>query len=105
MLPALPQFPQQPSNQRVFPGETAYFSCYVEAMPPASVIWLKDERLLHLDETRMLVLPSGALEIDEVRSSDQGNYKCNVSSLDQHRLSSSAQLSIDTNIGKQTNTY
>ncbi|PSN38934.1 hypothetical protein C0J52_08943 [Blattella germanica] len=94
----LPPFSLQPASQRVFPAQTAYFSCYVDAIPPASVTWLKDERPLHLDETRMLVLPSGALEIDEVQASDQGSYKCNVTSLDQHRLSSPAQLTIDTNI-------
>ena len=49
----------QPADQRVFPGQTAYFSCWVDATPPATVTWLKDERPLHMDETRMLVLPSG----------------------------------------------
>jgi hypothetical protein len=42
----------------------------------------------------------GALEIDEVRASDQGSYRCNASSLDQHRLSIAATLSIDVNLGE-----
>jgi len=46
------------------------------------------------------VLIIGALEIDEVRMSDQGSYQCNATSLDQHRLSSAATLSIDTNLGE-----
>lgn len=54
-----PQLQQQPADQRVFPGQTAYFSCWVDATPQATVTWLKDERPLHMDETRMLVLPSG----------------------------------------------
>jgi hypothetical protein len=57
----LPQLQQQPANQRVFPGQTAYFSCWVDAIPQASITWLKDERPLRLDETRMLVLPSGKI--------------------------------------------
>jgi hypothetical protein len=57
--PGLPQLHQQPVDQRVFPGQTAYFSCWIDAIPQASITWLKDERPLHLDETRMLVLPSG----------------------------------------------
>jgi neogenin len=56
---ALPQLQKQPTDQKVFPGQTADFSCSVDATPPATVIWLKDERPLHLDETRMMVLPSG----------------------------------------------
>jgi hypothetical protein len=42
----------------------------------------------------------GALEIDEVRASDQGSYRCNASSLYQHRLSTAAALSIDINLGE-----
>ncbi|XP_069703629.1 neogenin isoform X2 [Periplaneta americana] len=95
---ALPSFEQQPVDQQVFPGQTAYFSCRVDATPPATITWLKDERLLDVDESRMLVLPSGALEIDEVRASDQGNYRCNASSLDQHRLSVNGMLSINSNL-------
>lgn len=40
--------------------------------------WLKDDLPLRLDESRMVVLPSGALEIDEVSGSDGGAYHCNV---------------------------
>ncbi|XP_021933563.1 neogenin isoform X2 [Zootermopsis nevadensis] len=94
----LPQIQQQPADQQVFPGQTAYFSCWVDATPPATVTWLKDGRPLHLDESRMLVLPSGALELDEVRASDQGSYQCNATSLDQHRLTVAATLSIDLNL-------
>jgi hypothetical protein len=46
------------------------------------------------------VLIVGALEIDEVRASDQGSYRCNATSLDQYRLSATATLSIDTNLGE-----
>ena len=51
------------------------------------------------------VLIIGALEIDEVRASDQGSYRCNVTSLDQYRLSATAILSIDTNLGEFVVTF
>lgn len=34
----------------------------------------------------MTVLPSGALEIDEVVESDQGAYRCNASGLNVYKL-------------------
>lgn len=46
------------------------------------------------------MLIAGALEIDEVRASDQGSYRCNASSLDQHRLSIAVTLSINMNLGE-----
>jgi hypothetical protein len=46
------------------------------------------------------MLVTGALEIDEVRASDQGSYRCNATSLDHYQLSGAATLSIDTNLGE-----
>jgi hypothetical protein len=51
-------------------------------------------------ESELCVLIVGALEIDEVRASDQGSYRCNASSLDRHRLSTAAALIIDMNLGE-----
>jgi hypothetical protein len=51
-------------------------------------------------ESEFYILIVGALEIDEVRASDQGSYRCNASNLDQHRLSIAATLSIDMNLGE-----
>lgn len=68
-------FQEEPRDIMIFPGQKAYFACRVQATPTARVRWLKDERPLQLDEVRMTVLPSGALEIDEVQYSDQGTYR------------------------------
>ncbi|XP_068083914.1 neogenin [Anabrus simplex] len=94
-IATLPQLEKQPQDLRVFPGQTAHFTCLVSAIPPARITWLKDDRPLAIDETRMVVLPSGSLEIDEVQMSDRGSYRCNASSLDQHRLSNRASLTVD----------
>lgn len=64
-------------------GQTAYFKCllsHAEQGVKYEVHWLKDEAPLHLDETRMLLLPSGAIEIDEITAADSGSYQCNVTS-------------------------
>lgn len=63
-------------------GQTAYFKCLsgaqVEHGLQYTVVWFKDEVLLTLDESRMTVFDSGALEIDAVRATDAGTYQCQV---------------------------
>lgn len=79
----------------MYPGQRAHFACLVQASPPPKVKWLKDERPLQMDELRMIVLPSGALEIDDVQEIDQGSYRCNASGLNSYRLSNKATLVIN----------
>lgn len=74
-LASLSGFQEEPRDITVFPSQKAFFACRVHATPPPRVRWLKDERPLLLDEVRMTILPSGALEIDEVQLSDQGTYR------------------------------
>ena len=64
-------------------GQTAYLKCLTNQPENGvhySVEWLKDEQVLRIDESRMLSLPSGAIEIDEITKSDSGSYQCNVTS-------------------------
>lgn len=56
--------------------------------------WYKDDVPLHIDETRMVQFPSGAIEIDELTASDKGTYQCNVTSGSANRLSSKTFLNI-----------
>ncbi|KAG8253177.1 putative aminophospholipid-translocase [Homalodisca vitripennis] len=97
-LAHLPPLERQPQDLRLFPGQTALFSCLVEGNPPPLVTWIKDGRPLVLDETRMIILPSGSLEIESVQVSDRGNYRCNVSGHGQHRLSDRAVLQVDQDL-------
>ncbi|XP_023289160.1 neogenin isoform X2 [Orussus abietinus] len=96
-LASLPGFDKEPQDTMVYPGQIAYLSC---ALPTSSnllrIQWLKDEHPLLLDESRMTILPSGALEIDEVRAQDVGSYRCNASGFGQYRLSNKAQLTLLT---------
>ncbi|XP_074038285.1 neogenin protein frazzled [Leptinotarsa decemlineata] len=88
-------FQEEPSDISVYLGQHAYFACRVVGVPPPKIRWLKDERPMVLDDLRMVILPSGALEIDEVVESDQGSYRCNATSLSSHKLSNKAILHIN----------
>lgn len=89
---ALPRFDEQPRDMHLFPGQTAYFPCSAFAIPSASVTWLKDQQPLQLDPSRMLVLPSGALEIDAVQTTDEGAYQCSALNAEKNRISSAGNL-------------
>ncbi|XP_064551751.1 neogenin isoform X6 [Drosophila montana] len=103
--PALVAIARQPELNQDFietyllPGQTAYFRCMVgeHVWQPGvrhTVQWYKDDMPLPLDKLRMVVLPNGALEIDEVNANDRGAYQCNVTSGSVHRLSSKTNLNI-----------
>ena len=97
-ISALPRFEAEPRDVIVRVGDTARFNCYVAsgASSAASLhfTWLKDERPLNVDPARMSILPSGALELDDVQLLDQGYYRCNVSNGDKFRISTDAKLSV-----------
>ncbi|XP_060521840.1 neogenin isoform X2 [Cylas formicarius] len=88
-------FFEEPQDNTVYIGQKAHFACYLDAIPPPKIRWLKDERPLQIDDLRMTILPSGALEIDEVVESDQGSYRCNASILNSYKLSNKAILFIN----------
>ncbi|XP_017078508.1 neogenin isoform X3 [Drosophila eugracilis] len=103
--PALVAIARQPDLNQDFletyllPGQTAYFRCMLgeanwQEGVKHSVQWFKDDLPLPLDKLRMVVLPNGALEIDEVGPSDRGAYQCNVTSGSTSRLSSKTNLNI-----------
>ncbi|KMY93244.1 neogenin isoform X3 [Drosophila simulans] len=103
--PALVAIVRQPDLNQDFletyllPGQTAYFRCMLgeanwQEGVKHSVQWLKDDLPLPVDKLRMVVLPNGALEIDEVGPSDRGSYQCNVTSGSSSRLTSKTNLNI-----------
>ncbi|XP_011701352.1 PREDICTED: neogenin-like, partial [Wasmannia auropunctata] len=94
-LASLPGFEREPQDTMVYPRQIAYLSC---ALPASSSLlkiqWLKNEHPLVLDKSRMTILPSGALEINDVNYHDVGSYRCNASGYGQYRLSNKAQLGL-----------
>lgn len=65
--------------------------------------WLKDDMPIRFDNTRMLILPSGSLEIDELTIQDRGTYQCNVTYENFSRLSSKTNLNIKSPSGNPEN--
>ncbi|XP_066989583.1 neogenin isoform X3 [Macrobrachium rosenbergii] len=90
---ALPKFDDQPEDMTVFEGERARFACAINGNPPSSITWFKNSHLLELD-SRMTLLPSGALEIENVAKSDEGKYYCQARSLDKTKVSREANLKV-----------
>ncbi|KAJ8035533.1 Neogenin [Holothuria leucospilota] len=68
----------------VYDGDTARFECNAQGIEPLEFVWLKNGRTFDLSEerfaSRYTVLPSGSLEIQGLRSGDEGRYHCQVSS-------------------------
>ena len=75
-----PQFDAEPSEDvRVFLGQTATFECRISeegsavaatsAKHQAQITWLKNDQPLRMDH-RMKIMPSGLLEITDVKNSD-----------------------------------
>ncbi|XP_014597754.1 PREDICTED: neogenin-like isoform X2 [Polistes canadensis] len=96
-LASLPGFEKEPQDTMVYPGQIAYLSCTLPASSSLLKIqWLKDERPIVLDDNRMTIMPSGALEINDVQIQDVGSYRCNASGYGQYRLSNKAQLGLLT---------
>ncbi|XP_025206226.1 neogenin isoform X3 [Melanaphis sacchari] len=96
-LARLSPFEKQPTDLKLLPGQTAYFSCVINSQPLPKITWFKDHSPLVIDRTRMTIFPSGALEIDYVQKEDNGAYRCNVTGLDRHRLSDPGVLTIVEN--------
>ncbi|KAK7084454.1 putative aminophospholipid-translocase, partial [Halocaridina rubra] len=90
---ALPKFEDQPEDMKVFEGERARFACAIDGKPPPTITWFKNSHLLELD-SRMTLLPSGALEIENVARTDEGKYYCRATSIDKTKVSQEANLEV-----------
>ncbi|XP_075166730.1 neogenin protein frazzled isoform X3 [Haematobia irritans] len=93
----LPDLNQDFIETYLLPGQTAYFRCMIGQIQQGMkhiVQWIKDDMPLQMDKLRMVILPNGALEIDEVNFSDRGVYQCNVTSGSISRLSSKTNLNM-----------
>ncbi|XP_071789268.1 uncharacterized protein [Asterias amurensis] len=69
-----------PDDILAYNGDTIFFTCDFDSVPPPQISWLKNGLVLDLTEERVsaryTLFPSGGLEIREVRSSDSGTYRC-----------------------------
>ncbi|XP_072028791.1 uncharacterized protein [Amphiura filiformis] len=69
-----------PEDVSVYEGDTARFKCQATGTPRPRISWQKDGSVLDLTmeiiASRFALLPSGALEIRNIRSIDGGSYRC-----------------------------
>ncbi|KAI5727214.1 hypothetical protein M8J76_016252 [Diaphorina citri] len=94
-----PEFLQQPANVTSYEGQIAQFPCLVNPGLHARITWLKNRSpfiMAEAQESRMQILPSGTLEIEDVEPSDSGVYQCNVSIPGASRLSDEAYLTVNS---------
>uniref|UniRef100_A0A8C4QG01 Neogenin 1 n=1 Tax=Eptatretus burgeri TaxID=7764 RepID=A0A8C4QG01_EPTBU len=93
----------EPKSMSVFEGDATVLSCVAEAEPKPEVLWEKDGIPLDLAElnnsNRLVILPSGSLLINSVKSSDGGNYRCLAEGLGGNRSSDQAELSVKAEPG------
>ncbi|XP_029649944.1 protogenin-like isoform X2 [Octopus sinensis] len=66
---------QEPESQVAYVGGVASFQCNIKAVPHAVYVWEKDKAQLPND-LRYTTLPSGILQIYNVKKSDVGYYRC-----------------------------
>ncbi|CAO1297536.1 unnamed protein product [Diamesa hyperborea] len=104
-IAALPEVNQESNEIYLFLGQTAYLKCISSLSSinghgyDYNIQWLKNDVPLRFDDTRMLILPSGSLEIDELTAQDRGTYQCNVTFKNYLRSSSKSNLNIKSPSG------
>ena len=94
-------------------GQTATFECRISeersavvatsAKHQAQITWLKNDQPLRMDH-RMKIMPSGLLEITDVKNSDiDSEYRCNVALFNGgvSQLSRAAKLKLKLDGGKK----
>ncbi|KAL8595523.1 hypothetical protein ACOMHN_000731 [Nucella lapillus] len=69
-------FTKEPSSVVTYVGGSARFDCSIKAIPPATIIWQRDNEQLTVDDHRFVQLLSGALQIHNVSGNDEGSYRC-----------------------------
>ena len=97
----------------MFLGQTATFECRISeersaaaatsAKHQAQITWLKNDQPLRMDH-RMKIMPSGLLEITDVKNSDiDSEYRCNVALFNGgvSQLSRAAKLKLKLDGGKK----
>ncbi|XP_072236348.1 immunoglobulin superfamily DCC subclass member 4 isoform X2 [Leuresthes tenuis] len=93
LLASLYRFHQEPSPQTVPTGGAARFECQIQGVPTPVITWEKDKVAVP-DERRFISLPNGVLQILEVTSKDEGDYRCVASNSVRRDVSDEARLTV-----------
>lgn len=61
-------------------GGMATFTCQVSADPDATIIWMRDDQEIQMNDTKYKVMDDGSLMIKNLEDNDNGYYECMVKS-------------------------
>ncbi|XP_075714410.1 immunoglobulin superfamily DCC subclass member 4-like [Rhinoderma darwinii] len=92
-LAGLPSFHLHPEPQVVLENSLARFECGINGSPTPQITWQKDQVPLP-SNNRVIILPSGVLQIIGVQQEDEGLYRCVAANTLSIRYSNEAQLSV-----------
>ncbi|MEE6457857.1 hypothetical protein FKM82_000073 [Ascaphus truei] len=95
------RFLSQTESVTAFMGDTALLKCEIVGEPMPTVHWQKDQEDLTLitGDTRLVVLPSGALQISRLQAGDSGVYRCLAKNPGSSRTGNEAELRMLTESG------
>ncbi|XP_059143343.1 roundabout homolog 1-like isoform X3 [Physella acuta] len=65
-----------PKNQTLEAKDVAMLSCQGEGQPPPAIRWFKDGKALPYNDPHYMFLPSGTLQISDLKLADSGVYMC-----------------------------
>ncbi|KAL7046588.1 hypothetical protein ACKWTF_002648 [Chironomus riparius] len=100
-----PEVNQESNEVYLDLGNIAYIKCMTSQTlmnindKNFKVQWFKDDVPFKIDSTRMSILPTASLEIDEITFDDRGTYQCNVSYESYSRASSKTNLNVKSPSG------
>lgn len=90
------RFLSEPQSTTTWVGSVARFSCQIrQAVPPATITWEKDGSSLSPSD-RIVILDQGVLQINNVKTEDEGNYRCIARNVAKTRESQVASLIVQT---------
>ncbi|XP_077119425.1 immunoglobulin superfamily DCC subclass member 4 [Ranitomeya variabilis] len=89
----LPPFHLHPEPQDALENSLARFECGINGSPTPQITWQKDQVPVP-SSNRIVILPSGVLQIIGVQQEDEGLYRCVAANSLTIRYSNEAQLSV-----------
>ncbi|XP_050800593.1 netrin receptor DCC isoform X1 [Gopherus flavomarginatus] len=95
------RFLSQTESVTAFAGDTVLLKCEVVGEPMPMVHWQKnlEDLILSPSDTRVAVLPSGALQISRIQAGDSGIYRCLAKNPASTRTGNEAEIRVLTDPG------
>ncbi|XP_044876159.1 netrin receptor DCC isoform X3 [Mauremys mutica] len=95
------RFLSQTESVTAFAGDTVLLKCEVVGEPMPMVHWQKnlEDLILSPSDTRVAVLPSGALQISRIQAGDSGIYRCLAKNPASSRTGNEAEVRVLTDPG------